>query len=398
MPAVHSQSHASPKDSALKEAFQEVSTLLKKGVDDAVFPGAVLIVGKNGQIVFREAVGNKAVASTRNQTPLPMAIETVFDIASVTEILITTSILMKLVEANHIRLDDRISRYVQPFGVFGKSKVTLEQVLSHRSGLPAWMPFYEDLLRENAGARMGILTSKGAREFIYNQINRCELKYEPGTKQVYSDVGFILLGHLVEVLTGLSLERAAQRFIIQPLGLKSTSYIDLSMIKRRGIHPVTDLIAPTEECSWRKKLLCGEVADDNAWAMGGIAGHSGVFSTAFDLHAFAREVLASFHRQSNFLSRHVLDVFWSPVPNEGDSAWRFGWDSPSEENGMNQSKLSKDAIGICGFTGCSLWLEPQLGLDVILMTNRVHPNRSNKKIRSFRPHLHDAILRVAAAG
>src|SRR5690606_3144606 len=112
-----------------------------------------------------------------------------------------------------------------------------------------------------------------------------------------------------EVLTGLSLEKAAQRYIFAPLGLKSTSYIDLSMVKRRGIAPVTDLIAPTEECPWRKRMLCGEVHDDNAWAMGGIAGHSGIFTTAFDLHVFARELLASFHRQSTFVSRHVLEVF-----------------------------------------------------------------------------------------
>lgn len=381
--------HARPQAS---EAFNDVTAVLRKAVEDGVFPGAVLIVGSGGQIVHREAVGFKSLASAKNPSPLPMTVETVFDLGSLTEIFVTTTILMKLVEANQIRLDDRISRYVQPFGVFGKSPITLSQVLSHRSGLPASLPFYEDLLRENAGARMGILTSKGARDFVYNQINRCELKYDPGTKQIYSEVGFILLGHLVEVLTGLSLEKAAQRFVFQPLGLKSTSFIDLSMVRRRGIQPVTDLIAPTEDCSWRKRMLCGEVQDDNAWAMGGIAGHSGVFSTAFDVHVFARELLAAFHRQSNFISRTVLDVFWAPSNTDGDSAWRLGWDSPSEENGMAQSTLTKNAVGSCGFTGCSLWLEPQLGLDIVLMSNRVHPTRANKKIKNFRPQLHDAVL------
>ncbi len=376
------------------ESFAEVSALMKRAVDEGVFPGAVLTVGKGGQIVHREAVGFKSLESSKNPNPLPMTIDTVFDIASLTEVLITTTILMKLIEANQIRLDDRISRYIQPFGVFGKSPITIAQVLSHRSGLPHWLPFYEDLLRENAGARMGILTSRGARDFVYNQINRAELKYAPGGKQVYSDVGFILLGHLVEVLTGLGLEKAAQRFVFQPLGLKSTSFIDLSMVRRRGIHPVTDLIAPTEECSWRKRMLCGEVHDDNAWAMGGIAGHSGVFSTAFDLHVFARELLASFHRQSNFISRNVLDVFWAPGETGGESAWRLGWDSPSEENGMQPAKLSKNAIGICGFTGCSLWLEPQQAIDIVLVSNRVHPSRANKKIRNFRPQLHEAVVRA----
>lgn len=376
------------------EVFSETSALLRKGVDEGVFPGAVLLVARSGQVIFREAVGFKSYQSTKNPDPSPMSVDTVFDIASLTSAVVTTTILMKLVEGNQIRLDDRISRYIQPFGVFGKSPITLNQVLTHRSGLPHWLPFFEDLLRENAGARMGILTSKGAREFIYNQINRCELKYEPGTKQVYSDVGLILLGHLVEVLTGVSLEKAAQRYVFQPLGLKSTSFIDLSMVKRRGIHPVTDLIAPTEECSWRKRMLCGEVHDDNAWAMGGIAGHSGLFSTAADIHSFARELLAAFHRQSSFVTRNALEVFWAPTGVEGESAWRLGWDSPSEENGMNTSRLSKNSIGICGFTGCSLWMEPLEGLEIVLMSNRIHPNRSNKKIRSFRPQLHDAVLKA----
>lgn len=380
----------------IQEAFGEVSALLRKGVDESVFPGAVCLVGQSGQVIYREAVGTKSVTSARTPNPLPMTVDTVFDIAALTEVLVTTTLIMKLVEANQIRLDDRISRYVQPFGVFNKSPITLAQVLSHRSGLPATLPFFEDLLRENAGARMGILTSRGARDFIYNQINRCELKYPPGSRQVYSDVGFILLGHLAEVLTGLSLEKAAQRYIFQPLGLKSTSYIDLSMVKRRGIAPVTDLIAPTEECAWRKRMLCGEVHDDNAWAMGGIAGHSGIFTTAFDLHVFARELLAAFHRQSTFVSRHVLEVFWAPSGSVEECAWRYGWDSPSEENGMNVSALSKHAVGLCGFTGCSVWVEPQLGLDVVLMSNRIHPNRSNKKIRAFRPQLHDAILRAVS--
>jgi CubicO group peptidase (beta-lactamase class C family) len=385
---------AQVKSQPLPEIFSEVSQILRKGVEEGVFPGAVVLVGKNGQVVYREAAGFKSVQSAKDANPLPMTPDTVFDLASVTSVLVTTTILMKLVETNQIRLDDRISRYIQPFGVFGKSPITLAQVLSHRSGLPHWLPFFEDLLRENAGARMGILTSRGARDFIYNQINRCELKNPPGAKQVYSDVGLILLGHLVEVLTGLSLEKAAHRFIFQPLGLKSTSFIDLSMVKRRGIHPVTDLIAPTEECSWRKRMLCGEVHDDNAWAMGGIAGHSGVFSTAQDLHGFARELLAAFHRQSSFVSRNVLDVFWAPTGTEDEAAWRLGWDSASEENGMNQSKVSKTSVGICGFTGCSIWLEPLQGLDIIIMSNRVHPTRSNKKIRSFRPQIHDAVLRA----
>jgi CubicO group peptidase (beta-lactamase class C family) len=241
---------------------------------------------------------------------------------------------------------------------------------------------------------MGILTSKGARDYVFNAINRGALKYPVGTRQVYSDVGFMLLGHVIEELTGLGLDRAAQRHIFQPFGLKSTSYVDLSMIKRRGIHPVTDLIAPTEECPWRKRTLCGEVSDDNAWAMGGIAGHSGVFSTASDLHRFATRMIDAYRGESDLLARATVSTFWGGLAEPLDGSWKFGWDSPSKENLLADTGLSAQAVGECGFTGCSLWLEPERGIDIVLMSNRVHPTRSNKKIRTFRPTLHSAVLRA----
>jgi CubicO group peptidase (beta-lactamase class C family) len=379
------------------ESFSEVSSLLKKAVTDEVFPGAVLLVGRGGQVVYREAVGVRALSNNKEGIVPALHPETVYDLAGLTEIVVTTTLLMKLVEAEQVRLDDRISRYIQTFGVFNKSPITLAQVLAHQAGLPTWVAFYEDLLKENAGARMGILTSKGAREFIYNQINRSELEYSPGTKQMYSDVGFILLGHLVEILTGTGLERAMQRFISHPLGLKSTSFIDLSMVKRRGLAPVTDIIAPTEQCAWRKRLLCGEVHDDNAWAMGGIAGHSGLFSNIEDLHRFAVEMLAAHRGESAFLSRNVVRLFWSPTVESVATSWRMGWDSPSEENGMLECGFSKQAIGMNGFTGCSLWLDPETGVDIILLSNRVHPSRHNKKIRNFRPQIHAAIHKALRA-
>lgn len=374
--------------------FSEVGSLIQKAIEDNVFPGAVLIVGQHGDIIYRQAFGSRSVKTVKSPDVLPMSADTVFDIAALTNILVTTTILMKLVERQQIQLTDRVSRYIQGFGVFGKSPITIGQVLNHTSGLPHWIPLFEELLQVNAGARMGILTSRGARDYVYNAINRCQLKTTPGAKQTYSDIGFMLLGELIETLTGFTLDKAAQKFVFQPLGLKSTSYIDLSMIKRRGIHPVTDIIAPTEECPWRKRILCGEVHDDNAWAVGGIAGHSGVFSTAYDLHIFAREILLAYRGSSTFMSREVVRHFWEPQGEGLEQGFRLGWDSPNEENGMSESKLSAAAVGMCGFTGCSIWLEPEKGLDIILMSNRVHPTRANKKIRSFRPELHSAVLRA----
>lgn len=379
-------------------AFAEVSALVERAIDDEVFPGAVLLVGVRGDVVFERAFGQKVYTgskfATEIPTALPMRADTVFDIAGLTNILVTTTLLMRLVEGRQVSLDDRVARYLQGFGVHGKSAITIGHLLAHCAGLPAWVPFYEDLLRENAGERMGILTSKGARDYVFNAINRSTLKYPVGARQVYSDIGFMLLGHLVEELTGLGLDRAAQRYVFQPLGLKNTSYIDLSRIKRRGIHPVTDLIAPTEECPWRKRTLCGEVSDDNAWAMGGIAGHSGVFSTANDLHRFAARMIDAYRGDDGFLARATVSAFWGGLAEPLDGSWRFGWDSPGKENLLADTGLSPQAVGECGFTGCSLWLEPERGYDIVLLSNRVHPQRSNKKIRTFRPSLHSAVLKV----
>lgn len=378
--------------------LEEIDALMTGAVEGEVFPGAVLLVGHRGEILLERAYGQKvykdSTFAAEIEQALAMRSDTVFDVAGLTNILVTTTLIMKLVEWKQVSLSDRISRYLQGFGVHGKAPITIAHLLSHSAGLAPWAPFYEDLVRENAGERMGILTSKGARTYVFNAINRSALKYPPGTRQVYSDIGFMVLGHLIEELTGLGLDRAAQRHIFQPLGLKSTSYIDLSMIKRRGIHPVTDLIAPTEECPWRKRTLCGEVSDDNAWAMGGIAGHSGVFTNARDLHRFSVEMIAAARGDSGFLKRDTVLTFWGGLAEPLGGSWKFGWDSPSEENLLVETGLSSRAVGECGFTGCSMWIEPERAIDIVLMTNRTHPTRSNKKIRNFRPALHAAIVKA----
>ena len=373
-------------------AFAKVRELLEAGVQDGVFPGAVLSVGRRGTVLFEEAVGSRNLRSEAGQPLDPMRRDTVFDIAAITGGLATTSLMMVLVQSKAVKLTDSVARYIQGFSILGKSKITVGQLLSHFSGLPHWHPFFEDLVRENSGARRGILTSRGARDFVVNWINRSALKNDPGEKQFYSDLGFILLGQLVETLTGLSLERAFQRLVAAPLGLKSTSFIDLSMIKRRGIHPVTELIAPTEDCSWRNRVLCGEVHDDNAWAMGGIAGHSGLFSSAQDLHLFASEMIRAFHGKSQWLTAETVKQFWNGPLAAGEGSWAYGWERPSEDNEMTEAGLSKTAVGQTGFTGCSLWIEPEKEIEIVLLTNRIHPSRSNKKIRAFRPSLHAAVL------
>ena len=380
--------------------FDEVTELLRRGVEDGVSPGMGVIVSRNGTILYAQSYGWKTFRNSKTPDPGPLTLETVFDLAGLTMVMVTTTLVMKLVETQKLRLDDRLCRYLQGFGILGKSPITIRHLLNHTSGLPSWHPFYEELLRAQCGDRRGILTSRGAREYVLTAINRMPLKYEVGSRQLFSDINFMLLGFLVELLTGVGLEKAAFRYIFQPLGLKSTSYVDLSLIKRRGIHPITDVIAPTEDCPWRKRILCGEVHDDNAWVMGGISGHSGLFSTAYDVHTFGCEMLRAYVGASSLLRLDTVRSFWGTTigrseGREHSEGGHMGWDSPSQENGLKDAGLSPDAVGCNGFTGCSLWIEPIDRIVAMVVSNRVHPTRSNKKILAFRPELHRTIFEVA---
>jgi CubicO group peptidase (beta-lactamase class C family) len=397
----------------------ELSELLEEGVRDGVFPGAVALIASGESLVFFEAkglrrhsVGISQVSSfsgaakterTSNPSLLPMNTDTIFDVAALTAGVVTTTILMRLIDTERVSLDERVSRYLDGFGVLGKSPITLRHLLSHTAGLPSWYPFFEELLRDNAASRLGILTTKGAHDYVITTICRSPIRGDIGSKSQYSDVGMIVLGALIENLTALSLDRAFYKFVAKPLGLKNSSFIDLSEVRRGTITPYTDIIAPTEECSWRKRVLCGEVHDDNAWMMGGIAGHSGLFTSAKDLHIIARELRRALRGESSFLSANIANAFLAPGnintnPSTGASSNGFkiklGWDSPSRENGLNQVSMSEKSFGYNGFTGCALWIDPEKNCDIILLTNRIFPTRLNKKISAFRAAFVQSALKI----
>jgi CubicO group peptidase (beta-lactamase class C family) len=387
-------------------AFAKVRELLAQGVEQGVFPGAVLLVGKKGEVVFQEAVG--VLSNEDPDSVMPTRLETVFDIASLTQPVVTASLMMMLIDSGKLKLSDKVTRYVPGFGVFGKSEITIRDLLDHSSGLIHWHPFYEDIVALSASSRMGILASSTAKDYVYQQISRMGLRNKPGSKQIFSDIGFILLGQIVERLVGAPLNKVAHKLLFHPLGMTSSSFIDLPLLKRGALEAVPDMIAPTENCSWRKRILTAEVHDDNAWAMGGISGHAGCFSTAQDLHLFASSLLAAYVGQESLVSQRTVRDFFYPWINSSfeqsqfeDSVrqqstkeghhWRLGWEGPNTDNGMSGAGLSPFAVGHSGFTGCSLWLEPEAGIDIVLMTNRVHPSRNNKKILEYRPALYAAV-------
>jgi CubicO group peptidase (beta-lactamase class C family) len=196
----------------------------------------------------------------------------------------------------------------------------------------------------------------------------------------------------VELLGRMPLDRFCHERIFRPLGLRSTAFVDLALVRRGRLHTVPAAIAPTERCPWRKKVLCGEVNDDNAWAMGGVAGHAGLFANAAEVDALARRLRACFRGDDDFVPRDVVRQFWRKDQTAADSTWALGWDTPSPVDSSAGTRLGPHAVGHLGFTGTSLWIDLERDVQVTLLTNRVHPRRDNEHIREVRPKVHDAVM------
>ncbi len=367
--------------------FDHVAETITHAVDGRVFPGAVILVSQGGDVLYHEAFGSRSLVPEQ----APMSVDTVFDLSSLTKALATTTLVMLLAREGKLRPEDRVTRFVANFGAHGKFGVTVRHLLAHCSGLPAWRPYYRDIARDASSGRPNHVSSRGAREFVYEQIHRERLEYPTGTQAVYSDLGFLLLGELIELVVQAPLDRVCHERIFRPLGLRSTGFVDLSRLRREKLVPVEEAIAPTEQCSWRQKLLCGEVHDDNAWAVGGVAGHAGLFSTAADVDTLVSWLRACACGSDDTLPAELVQRFWTRDATVPDSTWALGWDTPAPAASSAGSRVSSRAVGHLGFTGTSIWIDLERDAHVILLTNRVHPDRHDERIREVRPRIHDAV-------
>jgi CubicO group peptidase (beta-lactamase class C family) len=365
-----------------------VMAVLERGVEAGAFPGAVALVARGNDVLLHLAVGHRSL----EPAVAPMREETVFDLSSLTKPLATTLAVMLLVRDGALGLDERVSRFVPGFAVHGKDGVTVRHLLAHCSGLAAWRPFFEDIRRVERAGRPNFVGTRGARDLVYEAVHRERPEYPLGTRAVYSDLGFIVLGELVELATNQTLADFVRARVFRPLGLRHVDFVDLTRLRRERLEVVSDAVAPTERCPWRGKMLMGEVHDDNAWAMGGVAGHSGLFGNAADVHALAAMLFACFRGEPGPLPTALVREFWRRDGTVPESTWALGWDTPSPGASTAGSRVSRDAVGHLGFTGTSLWVDLERGCHVVLLTNRVHPSRENHKIRELRPRFHDAVF------
>ncbi len=369
--------------------WSDVERAFGEAVERGAIPGAAVVVRVGADIAFEGAFGFRSLVPEKT----PMKIETVFDLSSLTKALATTVAVMMLTRDGKLRLDDRVTRFFHNFGVHGKTTVTFRHLLAHCSGLAAWRPFYQKVAEvEHAASKVNFMASYGAKEFVYEEIHREKPEAPPASKTIYSDLNFIMLGETVEKVSTAPLNRFCRDKIFRPLGLRATDFIDIALVRSRRLEPVADMFAPTELCPSRKRLLVGEVDDENAYAMGGVAGHAGLFAPVREVDRIARELVACWTGRSDFVPQKVIREFWSRDKTVAGSTWALGWDMPSLEGSSSGRHFSPGAVGHLGFTGTSIWIEPAREIVISIMTNRVHPRRDNQAIREFRPRIHDLIM------
>jgi CubicO group peptidase (beta-lactamase class C family) len=344
--------------------FDRARELLIDAIARRAFPAASVEVGTSSDVLWREAFGRLTYDAGSPTTRL----DTVFDLASLTKVIAATGVAMRLVERRALDLEDPIDTWVAEWRGDDRAGVTIEDALSHTTGLPAWLPLYRDY-RGNQFA---------------SAIGRLALEYPPRAKSVYSDLGFILLGFALEAAGGMTLDKAFDDLHAR-LGLGDLTFLPLEDWRGRT--------APTEYDPVRGRLLVGEVHDDNAAALGGVAAHAGLFGTSSAVGRFARIALGvrTGKTREPALASHETIVRFTTRRNIENSSRALGWDTmlPTSSCG---TKMSASAFGHTGFTGTSLWIDPEVDVYIVLLTNRVHPSRANDEIRLVRPAFHDAVV------
>lgn len=348
----------------LAPAFDE----LNRAVADRAFPGGVLAVGYKGELVMH-AFG----AHTYDGNAPAVQASTIFDLASMTKAVVTATAIAMLVEEGRLQLEMPIARFIPEWATGPqpewRARVTVQHLLTHSAGLPGHRPYFTD-----ARGKAGVL----ARIFAE------PLEAEPGTRAEYSDLGFVLLGELVERASGQTLAQFAAERIFTPLGMADAQFSPGRSLRAR--------IAPTEkDDAFRRRLVHGEVHDENAFAMGGVAGHAGMFGTAEDVAKFVQMMLnGGIYTHQRLLRRGTVRRFTTRTDVAGTPR-ALGWVVPTDPSSSGRY-FSASSFGHTGYTGTSLWIDPEKELFVILLTNRVHPTRENTKIDQVRPAVHDAIV------
>ena len=367
-PAATPLTPSAPLPAALRQTvLDSVRQVLDNAVADGAFPGAYAVIGTRRGIIAEYGVGRLDSADATRPTS-----RTVWDLASLTKVVNTTSAMLQLVGSGRVALDTPVVRYLPEWTVPGAARVTVRHLLSHNAGLPAWRALYKEAATPDEAMALVLATP---------------LDTVPGVRFLYSDLGFILLGRLVERVSGEPLVSFSPTHVFAPVGMRDTRFLPPASWKART--------APTEQDPWRQRKVRGEVHDENGARLGGVAGHAGLFSTAHDLSRFARLYLNGGALDGVRVFDSTTVAAFTRVQDTTVSRRALGWETPTGRNSAG-ARLAATAFGHTGFTGTSLWMDPERDLFVLLLTNRVNPTRQNLRIGAVRSGLADAVVGALA--
>jgi len=374
--------------------FREAAGLLDGGVDDGAYSAAALLVGKGDEVAWERSAGLARAAS-------------LFDIASVTKPL-TAALFFVLSQEGFLR-PDAAAADLLPFTSPDPRvrEIRFSHLLSHTSGLPAYLPLFEKVREAERTRGRPLFGSAEGHDLVLAEVLALPLSYPPATAWEYSDLGYMLLGRAIEIAGFQSLERLLASKVTGPLGMRDTGYLPLSRLSECE----TGQVVPTGWSEVRGREKAGEADDENAAAMGGVAGHAGVFATARDLFLFAREMLRARRGEGRVLSRSSAVAMTTRVAEPAGCPRTLGFDTPTAgEGGMSFPERDSPgdtpcsqagalappgAVGHLGYTGCSLWIDPDREVTVVLLTNRVVHGPGNRKLSALRPRIHDAAWKGA---
>ena len=367
----------------MQKSNADISSFLSERIAAGDFPSAVYLVAEKGRVIFADALGNAVVEPQR----IAATLDTIYDLASLTKPLITGLLCARRVEAGELTLDSSVSNYLPEFERTDRQAMMIRELLTHTSGLPAWRPLY--------------ILAAGERDRTVSVIADLDLEYRPGTRVIYSDLGFIVLGRLLERLTGKALVELAQTEIFKPLNLKRTFFNPEAAMQtviaacETGNAYERGTSANCERGdykNWREKLIWGEVHDGNAYFLGGAAGHAGLFSTARETLLLANQFVAS---QTSLLKPATCELFRQNMTPGLDEARSFGWQLAETKDSTAGLDLPRNSFGHSGFTGTSCWIDSVRERVFILLTNRTHARALPfANINSVRRRFHS--LAVAA--
>ena len=349
--------------STTERVSDSVRAVLTRALADSAFPGAIAIVGNHAGITASYGVGQLDAADATRPTR-----STIYDLASLTKIIATTSLMVQLVDQGRVALDAPVVRYLPEWRGPRASDVTIRQLLTHSSGLAAWRAFYKEATDAADARAQLLLVGPDAT---------------PGTRYVYSDMNFMLLGMVAEKVTGMRLDSAFQALVARPLRLVDTRFRPDSSLRPR--------IAPTEFDPWRQRQARGEVHDENAFRFDGVSGHAGLFSTGDDMARLARLWLNGGVLDGARLASARTMTQFTRAQDTLVSRRALGWETPTGTNSAGH-RMSSRAFGHTGFTGTSIWIDPARDLFIVLLTNRVNPTRQNTRIGGVRVALADAVI------